>query len=119
MPAEFTARVFSLVDSADAAGFSRLFSARGRLRFANGEPMTGPAAIEAGVGRFFGTLKGIRHTVVKEWVAGADCVTELTVAYDRLDGGTVTIPVVSIWHLDESGLIDDYRVYFDLAPVFA
>lgn len=31
----------------------------------------------------------------------------------------VDVPVVSVWHTDASGLIDDYRVFFDLAPVFA
>ena len=84
MPTDFTAKVFALVDSTDAAGFSQLFSPQGRLRFANGEPMTGPAAIEAGVRRFFDMIKGLRHTVVKEWVAGTDHITELSVEYDRL-----------------------------------
>ena len=119
MATDFTARVFALVDSTDASGFGRLFAPEGRLRFGNSEPMTGPAAIEAGVRGFFGTIKTLRHAVVKEWVVGADSITELFVEYDRLDGRTVSIPVVTIWHLDESGLIDDYRVYFDLEPVFA
>lgn len=56
---------------------------------------------------------------MREWNAGPGCITELSVGYDRLDGRSVNLPVVSIWHLDPSGLIDDYRVYFDLAPVFA
>jgi ketosteroid isomerase-like protein len=119
MASEFTGRVFALVDAADAAGLSRVFTPRARLRFGNNEPITGPDAIEAGVKEFYSTIKGLRHTVVNEWVSGADTVVELSVDYDRLDGRTVTIPVVSIWRVDESGLIDDYRVFFDLAPVYA
>ncbi len=119
MASEFTNRVFSLVDAGDVSGFSRLFTPQGRLRFANNEPMTGPDAIEAGVKGFFSTIKGLHHTVVNEWVDGADTVVELSVHYERLDGRTVTVPVVSIWRVDESGLVDDYRVYFDLTPVFA
>ncbi|WP_435283489.1 nuclear transport factor 2 family protein [Streptomyces koelreuteriae] len=119
MTSEFTCKVFALVDSADAAGFSRLFTPQGRLRFANNEPMTGPDAIEAGVKGFFSSIRGLHHTVVHEWINGADSIVELMVDYDRLDGSTVTLPVVSIWHVDESGLVDDYRVYFDLGPVFA
>ena len=30
-----------------------------------------------------------------------------------------SIPVVSIWHTRADGLIDDYRVFFDVAPVYA
>lgn len=119
MTSEFTSRVFALVDTTDATGFSQLFAPQGRLRFAHNEPMTGPDAIEAGVKGFFTTIKGLHHTLLNEWVDGADTVVELSVDYDRLDGRTVTVPVVSIWHIDESGLIDDYRVYFDLAPVYA
>ncbi|MEU9348530.1 nuclear transport factor 2 family protein [Streptomyces sp. NPDC048278] len=119
MSSGFTKNVFALVDSGDAAGFGRLFASCGRMRFANGEPMTGPEAIEAGVKNFFTTIKGLRHTVLREWADGADTIIELSVDYDRLDGRTVTIPVAVIWHVDDSGLFDDYRVYFDLAPVFA
>jgi hypothetical protein len=119
MTSGFNVEVFDYVDSADSVGFSKLFSPEGRLRFANGEPMVGRDAIEAGCRGFFSTIKGMHHTVVREWVSGADAIAELSVGYDRLDGGSVTIPVVSIWHRGDDGLIDDYRVYFDLAPVFA
>ncbi|MFD3590929.1 nuclear transport factor 2 family protein [Streptomyces sp. NPDC058683] len=119
MQTELASRVFTLVDATDAAGFSRLFAAQGRMRFGNNEPMTGPGEIEAGVGGFFSTIKGLRHKVVREWHIGADSVIEETVDYYRLTGDTVTIPAVTMWHVDETGLIDDFRVYFDLAPLFA
>lgn len=119
MSAEFAAKVFALVDGTDAAGFSRLFAPQGRMRFGNGEPMTGPEEIAAGVAGFFATIKGLRHTVVREWYAGADTIIEETVDYHRLSGDTVTVPAVTMFHVDESGLIDDFRVYFDLAPLFA
>ncbi len=46
-------------------------------------------------------------------------MAELEVTYDRLDGSSTSIPVVSIWHTGPDGLIDDYRVFFDLTPVYA
>jgi hypothetical protein len=119
MQREFTSKVFGLVDATDAVGFSRLFAPQGRMRFGNNEAMVGPEAIEAGVGGFFGTIKGLRHTILREWYDGADTAIEELVDYHRLDGDTVTIPAVTIWHVDEAGLIDDFRVYFDLAPLFA
>jgi hypothetical protein len=35
------------------------------------------------------------------------------------DGAKVTVPIVTIYHEREDGKIDDYRVYGDVAPVFA
>ena len=87
--------------------------------FGNGEPMVGPAAVEAGVAGFFGTIKGIRHRIVNEWHDHAGTVAELEVTYDRLDGEQATIPAATIYHRRDDGLVDDYRVMFDLAPVFA
>ncbi|MFI6029853.1 nuclear transport factor 2 family protein [Amycolatopsis magusensis] len=118
MTNEFVSQVFEAVDSGDAATFVGFFSEQGRMVFANGEPMIGPAQIEAGVQAFFGTIKALRHTVVREWSQGSDTIVELTVEYDRLDGGTVTIPAVTIWHVDTDRRIDDYRVYFDVAPIY-
>jgi len=99
--------------------FAELFAPDGKLVFANGDPMIGPAAIEAGVSGFFETIKGLRHAIVSEWHEQGDTVLELGVTYDRLDGKQVSIPVVTIFHRRNDGLIDDYRVFFDLAPVYA
>lgn len=119
MANEFTKNVFAVVDAGDATGFSELFTDQGHMVFANLEPMVGPEAIAKGVGAFFGTIKGLRHEIVNEWVNDADTIVELKVTYDRLDGRSVSIPVVSIWHRADDGLIDHYRVFFDLAPVYA
>lgn len=111
--------VFSIVDAFDPKAFSELFSANARMVFGNGPAMTGPAEIEAGVAGFFTTIAGLSHRIVNEWASGDDRIVELEVTYRRLDGGVVAVPVVSIWHHAPDGLIDDYRVFFDLAPVYA
>ena len=41
------------------------------------------------------------------------------VTYTRQDGGDVDVPVVTIYRTNAKDLISDYRVYIDLAPVFA
>ena len=38
--------------------------------------------------------------------------------YTRKDGSTVTVPVTTIYR-GPGDLIDDYRIYIDLAPLFA
>jgi hypothetical protein len=41
------------------------------------------------------------------------------VTYLRLDGKEVSVPAVTIWEVDEAGLITDLRVFIDQAPLFA
>lgn len=117
--AEFVQDVFRRVDSFDPAQFAELFAPDGVLVFGNGKPMTGPEEIAAGVGGFFETIQGLSHRITRHWHQAGTDVVELEVTYTRLDGRVVTIPVVSILRRGEDGLFDDYRVFFDLAPVYA
>jgi ketosteroid isomerase-like protein len=111
--------VFSLVDSGDARAFSQLFSENGRMRFGNWDTRVGRQTIEQGISQFFQTIKGLHHNVTNEWVIGEDHIAELSVTYDRLDGAQATIPVVTMWRTGDDNLIEDYRVFLDLTPVFA
>jgi hypothetical protein len=47
-----------------------------------------------------------------------DAIAESDVTSTRKDGSTVTAPVVTIYR-SGGELIDDYRVYLDVAPLFA
>jgi uncharacterized protein (TIGR02246 family) len=119
MSYELTQRVFAAVDSMEPGAFAEFFTEDARVVFGNGEPLVGPDAITAGTRTFFSTIKGLRHRIVNEWHVGADIVAETEVTYHRLDGTSVSLPVVSIWHTRADGLIDNYRIFFDLAPVYA
>jgi len=112
-------RVFTLVDNRDADGFAALFAPDGRFVFGNADPILGPAAIAAAVGGFFTTIDGLRHQITNRWEAGADAVAELVVEYRRLDGKLVSVPAVTIFTRDGTGLINHYRIFVDLAPLFA
>ncbi|MGV9817543.1 nuclear transport factor 2 family protein [Nocardia xishanensis] len=114
-----TATALRAVDALDAKGFAELFAPGGKITFGNVPTLEGRDAVEAGCVGFFATIDGMRHDIVNEWVVGNDTIVELTVTYTRKDGRKVAIPVVSIWTVGNSGLIDEYRVFFDLAPVFA
>jgi hypothetical protein len=46
-------------------------------------------------------------------------IVEFKVSYDRKDGQEVAIPCVTIFHTNAAGKIDNYRVYFDVAPIYA
>jgi ketosteroid isomerase-like protein len=119
MPSELTSKVFQTVDATDVDAFVALFTEDGRLTFANDAPLVGRAAIATGLTAFYGTIEGLHHHVVNDWVVDGSTIVETAVTYDRLDGRSVTIPVVSIWHATDAGMIDDYRVFFDMDPVYA
>ncbi len=114
-----TRNLFAVVDAMDVATVASLFAEDGRVVFGNGQPLVGIEEIRTGITAFFGTIAGQHHEVVKEWNVGDDTIVELKVTYDRNDGQQVTIPCVTIFHADGAGKIDDYRVYFDPAPVHA
>ncbi|GII84532.1 hypothetical protein Ssi03_25220 [Sphaerisporangium siamense] len=112
-------RVFRAVDTFDPEEFTRLLADDATLVFGNAEPLAGRAAITAGLRTFFSTIGGLRHRVVRNWQVDADTIAETEVTYRRLDGKDVSVPAISIWHTRDDGLISDYRIFVDLAPVYA
>jgi ketosteroid isomerase-like protein len=114
-----TRNVFAMTDAMDISAVVALFATDARVVFGNGQPMVGVDEIRAGTTAFYDTIAGLHHAIVNEWNFGNDTIVELKVTYDRKDGQHVTIPCVTIFHTDAAGKIDDYRVYFDVAPVYA
>jgi ketosteroid isomerase-like protein len=115
----YTRNVFATNDAMDAAAVASLFAEDGRVVLCNGAPLVGIDEIRTGTTAFFDTIAGVHHEIVKEWNVGDDTIAELKVTYNRKDGQQVTIPCVTIFHTDAAGKIDDYRVYFDVAPIYA
>ncbi|HEY3505962.1 MAG TPA: nuclear transport factor 2 family protein [Actinocatenispora sp.] len=118
MPSDLTGRVFRAVDATDVSAFVELFTPDGRFTFANEAALAGRDAIADALTAFYATLAGLRHDIRSEWTTGADTIVEATVTYDRLDGRAVSVPAVTLFHTAD-GLIDDYRIYIDLTPVYA
>jgi ketosteroid isomerase-like protein len=114
-----TRNVFAVVDGMDVATVASLFTEDGRVVFGNGQPLVGIEEIRTGITAFFDTIAGQHHEIVNEWNFGGDAIVELRVTYDRKDGRQVTIPCVTLFHSDAAGKIDDYRVFFDAAPIYA
>ncbi|WP_327089265.1 nuclear transport factor 2 family protein [Nonomuraea sp. NBC_01738] len=112
-------RVFQVVDLFDPDRFVELLADDGRLVFGNAEPLVGRHAVAEGLRGFFATIAGLAHRIVRTWQAGGDTIAETEVTYRRLDGKDVSVVAVSIWRTDGDGLISDYRIFVDLAPVYA
>jgi hypothetical protein len=111
--------IFDKVDSRDPHVFSGLFAHDATAVFGNAEPLLGREAIAVGAEAFLSSIAGLRHRLLNEWHVDGTTIAETEVTYTRLDGNEVTIPVVSIWQVRDDGLLVAYRVFFDLAPVYA
>ena len=115
----YARNVFAATDAMDVAAVVALFATDARVVFGNGQPMVGVDEIGRGTTAFYDTIAGLHHEIVNEWNFGSDTIVELKVTYDRKDCQQVTIPCVTIFHTDAAGKIDDYRVYYDVAPIYA
>jgi hypothetical protein len=78
----------------------------------------GRDAIEAAIAGFFTTIKGISHNVVGQWDVDDTTIVQFEATYRRMDDRRVTVPAVTVYRRG-GDLIDDYRIYVDLTPVYA
>ncbi|MEW9553938.1 nuclear transport factor 2 family protein [Nonomuraea sp. NPDC050783] len=119
MPDDEVRRVFRTVDAFDPDAIANLLAEDATMVFGNAEPLVGREAVAEGLRAFFATIGGLRHRIVRHWRVGADTIAETEVTYRRLDGKDVSAAAVTIWRTRDDGLITDYRIFVDLAPVYA
>ena len=106
------------VDRMDAKAFASHLAEDCVLRFANADEVVGRDAIEAAIAGFFTTIKGISHNVVGQWDVDDTTIVQFEATYRRMDDRRVTVPAVTVYRRG-GDLIDDYRIYVDLTPVYA
>ncbi len=115
-------QIMATVDEMKADEFSSCFTEDGSFRYANAEPVVGRQAIGEAVEAFWSMLGGLRHDIVGiwrgEWEHGDVFSVEAVTVYTRKDGSTVGIPVTSTLRM-EGTLVKDWRIFQDLAPLFA
>jgi ketosteroid isomerase-like protein len=110
--------LFADIDSMAPDRFAAHLADDVDFRFGNADPVHGRAAVRAVWAGFCETVDGVRHDLVAQWDTGDAVIAESDVTYTRKDGGQVTVPVVTIYR-PADGLIEDYRVFIDLVPLFA
>jgi ketosteroid isomerase-like protein len=110
--------LFTDIDSMDPDRFVQHLSDDVVMRFGNADPVEGKAAVRETWAGFCDGIAGVHHDLVELWDTGSATIAESHVTYTRKDGSTVTVPVVTIYRA-KGDLIDDYRVFIDLAPLFA
>jgi ketosteroid isomerase-like protein len=88
------------------------------VRFGNNPPARGKDEVAQNIGQFWSLIGGLKHNFVNTWEVDGTTILELNVDYTRADGAHVSVPCTSFLHRDGE-LVDELRVYIDLAPVFA
>ena len=88
------------------------------VKFGNNPPSRGKEEVGGNIGYFWTLIGGLKHNFVNTFEVDGTTICELAVDYTRKDGSQVTVPCTSFLHRD-GDLVDELRVYIDLAPVFA
>ncbi len=117
-PRERLNALFAAIDDKDADGFVSHLTEDASFRFGSAPAAVGRDAIRDGVSAFFESIAGLSHRVDRIVAQGATLITEGLVTYDRHDGRSVEIPFVDVFEVDGQ-LIDDYRIYIDIGPLYA
>ena len=112
------AAIFADIDSFDPDKFVLNLTPDVRFRFGNADPMVGREAVRDGVAGFFSSIAGLTHHVLEVYESGDTTIARIDVEYVRQDGKHVTTPNADIL-VFEGGLVKDWQIYIDLAPVFA
>jgi hypothetical protein len=115
MPAR--AGLFEDIDAMEPDLFASHLSDDVRFKFGNGDVVVGRDAVRDVWRDFCNSVAGVRHDLIAQWDTGDAVIAESDVTYTRADSSRVTVPVVTIYR--GADLIDDYRVFIDLAPLFA
>lgn len=115
---EWAAELFSAIDAQDTERFAGFLTEDGEFVFGSSPPVRGRAAAAEAVAGFFGSIASLSHNVQKIWQVPGSCVVEGTVRYTRHDGREVELPFADIFDLDGE-LIASYKIYMDIAPLFA
>jgi ketosteroid isomerase-like protein len=111
--------MFRDIDRMDADAWAAHLAPDAVMRFGNADPVHGREACRDALAGFYDMIGGLRHEISDQWKHGDATIVEATVTYTRQDGRDVAVPVVTIYRTNVDDMIADYRVYIDLAPVFA
>ncbi len=111
-------KLFASIDAMDTESFLSFIAEDCTFRFGSSPPVTGRDGIGASVNDFFSMFAALRHDLMRIVADDKTLVCEGEVTYTRHDGRQITLPFCNVFEAS-AGLISVYRIYIDMAPVFA
>jgi len=115
---DYVLEVYEAVDSKDEQRLAHFLTENCTFVYANNDPVVGRANVAEASKKFLALIAGSKHQLLDVWALDDVIVSRLEVTYTRKDSSTLTVPAVTIWRMRD-GQIDDYRIYIDVAPLFA
>jgi ketosteroid isomerase-like protein len=112
------AAIFADIDAFDPDKFVAHLTPDATFRFANGDPVTGRAAVKEAVAGFFSSIAGLTHHILNVYEVGDIVIAQIDVEYRRQDGKSVTVPNADILVFD-GDLVREWQIYIDVTPVYA
>jgi ketosteroid isomerase-like protein len=110
-------RLFEAVDRKDTVSLAQLFADDIAFRFGNADVVAGRPAVVQACEAFLAGIAGIRHEIEQLWQVDDDrVVAVMTVHYEKLDGGRLSLPCANTFRVRD-GEVSDYRIYMDVTPV--
>ena len=113
-----TGGLFAAIDAKDGAAFVAYLTENAVFRFGSAPPVQGRDAIQAAVDAFFTAIAGCSHSIEKKLRQGDTVVCEGVVTYTRHDGSEIALPFTDVFEY-EGILIAHYKIYMDVAPLYA
>jgi ketosteroid isomerase-like protein len=110
--------VAATLDAGDVAKLGTMVTDDVHLRFASQPPIDGKEGFIGAFQQSLDSVAGFTHEVHAAWDVGDAVVLEMIVHYRRHDGSEISLPCCNIFRFSGE-LISDYRVYMDIAPVYA
>ena len=112
-------RLFEAIDDKDTGYLAHHFADDITFQLGNADVVEGRAAVVATCEAFLASIAGIRHVIEHLWQVDTDrVVAVMTVHYERLDGGRLSLPCANSFRVRD-GEVSDYRIYMDITPVLA
>ncbi|MBV8885643.1 MAG: hypothetical protein JO235_16830 [Chroococcidiopsidaceae cyanobacterium CP_BM_RX_35] len=107
------------VDTRDIETFSKFLANECEFQFGNNSGVKGKTEILEGLKKFWMTYNGEEH-VLQNILGNDKCFAlEAINVFQRQDGKEVSIPAVAITERNEDGLVISFRVFLDIAPLYA
>ncbi|MCW3469348.1 nuclear transport factor 2 family protein [Rhodococcus pyridinivorans] len=102
----------------DIVRFFEYFSPDCVFRMGNNDLVEGREAIQQWVGAYLGSVAGMKHVVLEEWVDDDVAVVRVEVTYTMKNDATFTLPAVTRTRIGD-GSVTEYMIFMDPGPVVA
>jgi ketosteroid isomerase-like protein len=116
-PAWF-APLFRSIDERDWRTFGSFLTPDVVFRYGSAPAVSGHAAVLGAADGAVAPFASVRHELSAFWDSGSRMAMEGQVTYALADGRSVTLPFVNVFGMRD-GLIAEYLIYIDPAPVMA